>query len=202
MKRHVTQGLSRYRNRRDFKQSPEPHRTPRQNLKRKNRFVIQKHAARNLHYDFRLQVGNVLKSWAVPKGPSINPADKRLAIPTDDHPLAYATFEGVIPKDNYGAGVVMVWDIGTYKNITKHDGKAISMARGYREGHLEFELYGKKLRGKFALVQTESKYKGKQYWLLVKMRDTHEDRRRKPIVSQQRSVLTDRTMDQIKRDES
>jgi bifunctional non-homologous end joining protein LigD len=158
-------GLQRYQRKRDFGKTPEPKgsaATPR--LKRL-RFVVQKHAARQLHYDFRLELGGTLKSWAVPKGPSLDPADKRLAVHVEDHPLEYGNFEGVIPERQYGAGSVVVWDRGTW-TPEGNPGKA------YREGHLKFALFGKKLRGGWALVRIKGRGQaGKEPWLLIKARD-------------------------------
>src|SRR5579872_5667891 len=145
--------LKEYRERRDLKRSGEP--TGRTVKKSKNpRFVIQKHDASHLHYDFRLEIGGVLVSWAIPKGPSMNPKIKRLAVRTDDHPLDYATFEGVIPEGEYGAGTVMVWDIGTYKNIKESNGKSVPMSTCLKDGHIEVELDGKKVHGAFAFIRT------------------------------------------------
>jgi DNA ligase D-like protein (predicted 3'-phosphoesterase) len=115
-------------------------------------FVIQKHDASTLHYDFRLEVGRVLRSWAVPKGPSTNPRDKRLAMAVEDHSLGYARFEGVI-ESGYGAGTVIVWDIGTYENLTERDGRTVPMSRALKDGHAVFELHGEKLRGGYALTR-------------------------------------------------
>ncbi len=123
-------------------------------------FVVQKHAARTLHYDFRLEVEGVLKSWAVPKGPSLNPQDKRLAVPTEDHPLEYADFEGTIPAGEYGAGTVMVWDFGTYRNITEKKGESIPMAEAVAHGHVKVWLEGKKLEA--ALPSPASKRRRKR----------------------------------------
>jgi bifunctional non-homologous end joining protein LigD len=156
------------------------------------RFVVQMHDASHLHYDFRLQVGDVLVSWAVPKGPSMNPAEKRLAMMTEDHPLDYAGFEGVIPEGNYGAGTVMVWDAGTWEP----EG-AKSARQQLDDGELKFKLHGTKLRGSFALVRTRwgSKKEGRS-WLLIKHRDGDAD----PafdIGSLAWSVLSRRTMREI-----
>jgi bifunctional non-homologous end joining protein LigD len=133
-------------------------------------FVIHKHDAKHLHYDFRLEDCGVLKSWALPKGPPIKDSDKRLAIPTEDHPLSYAHFQGVIPHGNYGAGTVMVWDTGTFKNITKDKtGKILPICQCLKNGRLKFILDGKRLRGKYALIKTKSA--NKSFWLFLKMRD-------------------------------
>ena len=134
-------------------------------------FVIQKHAARTLHYDLRLEVDGVLKSWAVPKGPSLDPRERRLAVPVEDHPLAYATFEGTIPEGEYGAGAVLVWDIGTYEPLPRDDGSEYTMAQALDEGLVAFRLLGKKLRGGYALIRTGKGEKAR--WLLVKKRDEH-----------------------------
>ena len=127
-------------------------------------FVIQKHAARKLHYDFRLELDGTLKSWAVPKGPSLDPAEKRLAVHVEDHPVEYGSFEGDIPEHEYGAGHVIVWDRGTWTPV----GDA---AAGYRKGHLKFRLEGDKLSGGWALLRMGRPAEGKDNWLLVKERD-------------------------------
>ncbi len=132
-------------------------------------FVVQKHFSRSLHYDLRLEVEGVLKSFAVPKGPSMNPGDKRLAIETEDHPLEYALFQGTIPEGQYGAGRVVVWDRGSYRNLSEKDGKEISTAQALKDGHAKFWLEGEKLVGGFALTRT------KRGWILVKMRDEWAD---------------------------
>jgi DNA ligase D-like protein (predicted 3'-phosphoesterase) len=141
-----------YRKKRDFCRTPEP-KGGATAPSGKPHFVVQKHRATTLHYDFRLQVGSVLKSWSVPKGPSLDPKVKRLAIATEDHPLGYQTFEGVIPERQYGAGMVIVWDAGTFRNITEHDGRPVSLERELRDGHIAIWLNGKKLKGGFALTR-------------------------------------------------
>lgn len=143
-------------------------------------FVIQKHDAKTLHYDFRIEVDGVLKSWVVPRGLSFNPKDKRLAIETEDHKLSYAKFEGVIPEGEYGAGTVMVWDRGTYRIIKEKDGE------------IEIWLDGEKMNGGFVLVRMKDKN-----WLFIKMKDEFADARRNPVLTQPKSVLTGRTMKQI-----
>jgi DNA ligase D-like protein (predicted 3'-phosphoesterase) len=131
-------------------------------------FVVQKHDASHLHYDFRLQIGKTLKSWAVPKGPSLRAGVKRLAVEVPDHPLSYATFEGTIAQGNYGAGEVTIWDHGTFENSKKDDdGKAVSLLQSHKNGTIEIELHGKKMKGTYALVRT--KLRGKTQWLLMKM---------------------------------
>jgi DNA ligase D-like protein (predicted 3'-phosphoesterase) len=158
-------------------------------------FVIQKHAARQLHYDFRLEVDGVLKSWAVPKGPSTDPHDKRLAVPTEDHPLEYAGFEGVIPEGEYGGGAVLVWDTGSYRNLTEKKGEVIPMGQGVAHGHVKVWLEGGKLKGGYALTRFKT---GKdEAWLLVKADDAGADPRRNPVADEPQSVLTGRTLEEI-----
>jgi bifunctional non-homologous end joining protein LigD len=183
--------LEDYRSKRKFTETPEPAGRSRRNNPR-SIFVMQKHDASRLHYDFRLAIDGVLVSWAVPKGPSLNPADKRLAIRTEDHPLEYAEFEGVIPQGQYGAGTVMVWDTGRYEPL---DGKPPSEQLAM--GKIDVMLHGTKLRGGFTLLRTGT-VSQKERWLLVKHRDEYAD----PswdIESTRldRSVLTGRTLKQI-----
>jgi bifunctional non-homologous end joining protein LigD len=160
-------GLAEYRKKRRFGDTPEPR--GKKARKDEKIFVIQKHAARRLHYDLRLEVGGVLKSWAVPKGPSLNPGDKRLAIQVEDHPFDYRTFEGTIPEGNYGAGEVIIWDQGTYEP----EGP-LSAAEQLERGELKFRLHGHKLNGSFVLVKLKHS-RGKNEWLLIKHRDEHAD---------------------------
>ncbi len=186
--------LKKYQEKRDFSSTPEPSgqgaRTAGEPI-----FVIQKHAASHLHYDFRLEVDGVLKSWAVPKGPSTDPSDKRLAVPTEDHPLEYAGFEGIIPEGQYGAGTVLVWDTGHYRNLTEKKGAAIPMGQAVEHGHVKIWLEGKKLRGGYALTRFR---KGKdESWLLVKADDVEADARRNPVASEPQSVLSGRTLEEI-----
>lgn len=188
--------LVSYRKKRDFNKTTEPIGGKLQTHK-EARFVIHKHAASHLHYDFRLEIDGVLASWAVPKGPSLNPSIKRLAIMTEDHPLDYIDFEGVIPQGSYGGGTVMVWDTGTYRNIKEKDGKAVSLHDCLKQGRIEIFLEGKKLQGAFALVRMERR---PNEWLLIKMRDEYADARANPVNTQKKSALTDRTMLQIKHD--
>jgi DNA ligase D-like protein (predicted 3'-phosphoesterase) len=181
--------LGDYQSKRDFRRTPEPS-GGRRRSGRRPRFVIQQHQARSLHYDFRLEAGGVLKSWAVPKGPSTNPKDKRLAMPTEDHPLEYADFEGVIPEGEYGAGTVIVWDRGTYRNLEDEP-----VEQQVEKGHVAVWLEGKKLRGGYALTRIG---RGKrERWLLVKMDDEGADRRRKPVRSSPESVKSGRTLDEV-----
>ncbi len=189
--------LENYRAKRDFNKTGEPSggdapASP------EPRFVVQKHAARHLHYDFRLEVDGVLKSWAVPKGPSLNPRDKRLAVPTEDHPLEYADFEGVIPEGEYGAGAVMVWDTGTYRNLTEKKGVPFTMAAALEHGHVVVRLAGRKLSGDFAL--TRFKRAPDENWLLVKKDDDHAAPGRNLLQEEPDSALTGRSLEAIAAD--
>jgi DNA ligase D-like protein (predicted 3'-phosphoesterase) len=190
--------LKEYRNKRDFRATGEP-RGKKGRAEGKSRFVIQKHDATSLHYDFRLEVRGVLKSWAVPKGPSTNPKEKRLAIRTEDHPLDYADFEGVIPKGQYGAGSVIVWDKGTYRNLGVKDGRSRPVQEQLDHGHLSIWLDGEKLRGGYALTRVA---KGKkERWLLVKMNDDEADARCNLVKSAPASVRSGRTVEEVAREE-
>jgi len=153
-------------------------------------FVIQKHAATGLHYDFRLEVDGVLVSWAVPKGASTDPRDKRLAMQVEDHPLGYGDFEGVLGP-GYGAGAVIVWDTGSYDNLREPE----TVAEGVERGHLSVWLHGRKVRGGYSLRRTSAG--GKPKWLLVKRRDAEADARRDPVTTQPESVLSGRTIEQL-----
>jgi len=188
--------LAAYRRRRNIKKSGEP-----AGLKVRSStmpiFVIQKHAARSLHYDVRLSIDGVLVSWAVPKGPSVSTRVRRLAVRTDDHPIAYAKFEGVISKGQYGAGTVMVWDKGTYRNIKKKNGKLVSMDKCLKNGQIEVWLKGKKLQGGYAFVRMTDR---KNQWLMIKMKDEHAHAKKNPVTTQKKSALTGRTMRQITTD--
>src|SRR5690348_12541116 len=148
--------LEEYAAKRRFEKTPEPPPGAGKSTKGANYYCVQRHDATRLHYDFRLEIDGVLKSWAVPKGPSTDPQDKRLAMETEDHPMEYATFEGVIPEGNYGAGPVIVWDTGTFDNIKEKDGKPISLPQSYKNGQIEVDLHGKKLQGGYALIRTDS----------------------------------------------
>ncbi len=191
--------LKAYRTKRNFTKTPEPTGdTIRKEIKKSKKpiFVIQKHQASRLHYDFRLQIGDVLVSWAIPKGPSTDPRVKRLAIQTEDHPLDYAYFEGIIPE-GYGAGEVMVWDIGTFDNL-----KDKSMQACLKEGRIEIDLDGQKLQGGYALIKPKFQRdeKRENQWLFFKMKDEFADARRNPVSTQDYSVLTGRTIKQIEED--
>ena len=194
--------LKPYRRKRDFRKTAEPKGRPPRRTARRPIFVVQKHRARTLHYDFRLEVDGVLKSWAVPKGPSVNPGDKRLAVLVEDHPLDYADFEGVIPEGEYGAGAVIVWDRGTYGNLKEEagEGDAVSMADAIEAGEIAVRLEGEKLRGGFAIVRTRMGGNPKN-WLLIKMKDADADPRRNPVEDEPASVLTGRTIEKILEEE-
>ena len=188
--------LQRYREKRDFKITPEPRGRIAPRPHRDLSFVIQKHAASHLHYDFRLELNGVLLSWAVPKGPSLDPADKRLAMHVEDHPIEYGSFEGIIPAKQYGGGTVLLWDRGTW--IPKGDPVA-----GYAKGHLKFELDGEKLKGGWTLVKTHgSKYGGKsgdKAWLLIKENDSFAQRGAdaRIVDDAPESVLSGRSLEDI-----
>ena len=164
----------------------------------RRRFVIQRHDASRLHFDFRLEVDGVLKSWAVPRGPSTAPQDKRLAVAVDDHALHHLDFEGTIPADQYGAGTVIVWDTGTYQNITEDHGEIVDMATALAGGHVKVWLIGHKLSGGYALTRTRLGGDADQ-WLLVKVDDSQADRRRNPSETELASVLTGRTNADLER---
>jgi DNA ligase D-like protein (predicted 3'-phosphoesterase) len=186
--------LKDYQAKRDFSRTPEPSGTD-GTSSRPPIFVIQKHAASHLHYDFRLEVDGVLKSWAIPKGPSTDPKDKRLAVPTEDHPLEYADFEGVIPAGEYGGGTVLVWDTGPYRNLTEKKGEGLTMGAALAHGHVKIWLEGKKLHGGYALTRFRT---GKdESWLLVKADDEAADARRNPVATEPQSVLSGRTIEEI-----
>lgn len=186
--------LEEYRKKRDFRRTVEPRggdREPGENPV----FVIQKHDARALHYDLRLEADGVLKSWAVPKGPSTDPREKRLAVATEDHPLEYADFEGVIPEGEYGAGTVLVWDTGTFRNLKEDaDGNPVPLRKCWFDGHVTVWLEGKKLSGGYALIRTGSR---DRHWLLVKMNDEGADARRNPVSTEPDSALTGRSLEEV-----
>jgi len=184
-------GLREYRRKRDFTKTREP-RGKRSVRHNELRFVIQKHAASHLHYDFRLELDGVLKSWAIPKGPDLDPSQKRLAMQVEDHPLEYGDFEGIIPKGEYGGGTVMLWDKGTWEPL--EDPK-----KGYREGHLKFRLHGKKLKGNWMLVRKGGKRAavGERHWFLFKERDQYCGTKRAVIESKPLSVVSGRDLKEI-----
>jgi DNA ligase D-like protein (predicted 3'-phosphoesterase) len=183
--------LREYHRKRDFKKTGEPRGRARHGTNRPS-FVVQEHAARSHHYDFRLEVDGVLKSWAVPKGPSTRPKEKRLATETEDHPLDYIDFEGTIPKGEYGAGAVIVWDTGRYRNATE-DGE-VPIEEALEKGHVRVVLEGEKLHGTWALTR----FRGKGQWLLVKTKDDSADARRNLVKSRPESVKSGRTIEELK----
>jgi bifunctional non-homologous end joining protein LigD len=162
--------LDQYRAKRDFRRTPEPS-AKNGRAHRRPIFVVQEHHARRLHYDFRLEADHVLKSWAVPKPPSMDPVDKRLAVHVEDHPIAYADFHGTIPPGQYGAGKVKIWDKGTFDNLLGHKPVPQTVSDGITSGRVEIDLHGKKLKGRFVLVRMNGRDRGKDNWLLIKMRD-------------------------------
>ena len=190
--------LEAYRGKRDLRRSGEPsgRSSGRRRRSGQPRFVVQQHDARTMHYDFRLEADGVLKSWSVPKGPSQDPADKRLAVQTEDHPLDYEDFEGVIPPGDYGAGPVIVWDAGTYDNeTTDKSGSDISVADAVGRGHVSFVLHGRKLRGGYSLTRFRS---GRQPgWLLVKKADPYADKAANPERDRPESVKSGKDIGQL-----
>jgi len=196
----MAEKLETYYAKRDFSKTPEPRGKVHANAGGRLSYIIQKHAATRLHYDFRLELDGVMLSWAVPKGPSLDPADKRLAMHTEDHPMEYSEFEGVIPKGQYGGGTVLLWDRGVWEPIG--DARA-----GYAKGHLRFRLDGEKLKGEWNLVRIHgsSKYgkddEGKA-WLLMKVEDANAVRGANASIVDQAptSVKSGRTIDEIAAD--
>jgi len=190
--------LSLYKKKRSFSDTPEPE-GGRSTLKDKLVFVVQKHDASRLHYDFRLEMEGVLKSWAIPKGPSLDPSVKRLAMMVEDHPFDYRNFEGIIPEGNYGAGTVIVWDEGTYEPLEDASGNKKEnekhLLKQLHAGSLKFVMHGKKLKGEFALVKTS--YQGENSWLLIK----HNDKYATPadVTEKDKSVISKKTITQVEK---
>ncbi len=198
--------LEEYKRKRRFEETPEP--PPKVAAKAGNRFVVQKHDATRLHYDFRLEMEGVLKSWAVPKGPSLDPADKRLAMQVEDHPVSYFDFEGTIPENNYGAGTVIVWDVGTWQPLSPVpvNGKYVpgteaEAAAMLAKGDLKFRLNGKRLKGDFALIKMKGRRPGSKgtEWLLIKKHDDHAEEGYN-IDAFEDSVLSGRNLEQVASD--
>ncbi len=187
--------LNAYRDKRDFDKTREP--AGDEGASRGGRrFVIQKHDASLLHYDFRLEIDGVLVSWAVPRGLSTDPSVRRLAIRTEDHPLDYIDFEGVIPEGEYGAGAVLVWDTGSYRNLRADKGPhSVGMEDALEDGLIKVWLEGEKLRGGYALKRTDDGEQSR--WLAIKMKDDAADARRNPVSTEPESVLTGRSLDDI-----
>ena len=186
--------LAQYKAKRDFALTAEP--AGKVARGKGNRFIVQKHDATRLHYDFRIEVDGVLKSWAVTKGPSANPDDKRLAVRTEDHPMSYAEFEGIIPKGQYGGGTVMLWDRGTWAPITGKSAKDID------KGHLHFTLDGERMKGEWILIRLKPRAGEKrENWLLRKIEDAYAGGTDDLVARELTSVLTGRTMAEIAADE-
>lgn len=191
-------GLVEYKRKRSFSKTPEP--TGGKSRDTKLHFVVQKHAASHLHYDFRLEMDGVMKSWAIPKGPSLKPSDKRLAMLVEDHPLDYKDFEGIIPEGNYGAGTVIIWDQGTYESLENVKGKKEHekiLRKGFHSGSLKFRLHGEKLNGEFVLVKTPAR--ADNAWLLIKHRDEYAATI--DIAENDKSVVSGKSLDEMSGDE-
>jgi bifunctional non-homologous end joining protein LigD len=195
-KRPTEPPLTEYKRKRDFRKTAEPAGVvpPRKRAATKLHFVIQKHAASHLHFDFRLELGGVMKSWAVPKGPSYDPQVRRLAMEVEDHPMEYNSFEGTIPKGEYGGGTVMLWDRGSYEP-GDGDGEE-SLRAGYKRGDLKIVMHGKRMRGGWVLVRMRVE-KGRAQWLLIKHRDEFADPKYDVVGEELTSVATRRSMEQI-----
>ena len=195
-KKKSSSQLAEYRRKRDFSRTDEPAGGKARSGK-KLAFVIQKHAASHLHYDLRLELDGVMKSWAVPKGPSLDPSVKRLAMQVEDHPIEYNTFEGTIPKGEYGGGTVMLWDRGTYTYGGSDPDPVDGLRRGYQKGDFKFVLNGKRLKGSWVLVRTRRDDRGKAQWLLIKHRDEYAAPGSDVTAEHQTSVATRRSMEEI-----
>jgi bifunctional non-homologous end joining protein LigD len=187
--------LAEYKRKRDFTKTAEPEGASRRRSARALKFVVQKHAASHLHFDFRLELDGVMKSWAVPKGPSYDPSVRRLAMEVEDHPIEYNTFEGTIPKGEYGGGTVMLWDRGTYE--PEGGGGAAALREGYARGDLKIVLHGKRLQGGWVLVRMRRDDSGRAQWLLIKHRDELADADYDVVADVTTSVASGRTMDEI-----
>jgi bifunctional non-homologous end joining protein LigD len=195
------EALGEYHRRRDFSRTREPRGDGEAGSGKGGRpsFVVQIHDASSMHFDFRLEADGVLKSWAIPKGPSDDPHDKRLAMPTEDHPLDYRDFEGTIAAGEYGAGAVIVWDEGTYQNVTEdRRGRPVTVADAVEKGHVSFRLAGHKLHGGYSLTRIRGREGEREAWLLVKRADGQADRRATPDPRRARSALSGRTLAQIR----
>jgi bifunctional non-homologous end joining protein LigD len=188
--------LKEYRDKRDFSRTAEPM-GGKSRAAKKLAFVIQKHAASHLHYDLRLELDGVMKSWAVPKGPSLDPAVKRLAMQVEDHPIEYNTFEGTIPQGEYGGGTVMLWERGTYTYVGSNPDPVAGLRAGYAKGDLKFVLNGKRLKGSWVLVRMRRDHPGKAQWLLIKHRDEYAIPGSDVAADNLTSVATGRTMEEI-----
>ena len=187
--------LEEYARKRDFTRTAEPKAIRRKPAK-KLAYVIQKHDASRLHYDLRLELDGVMKSWAVPRGPSLDPGQKRIAVEVEDHPVDYNSFEGTIPEGEYGGGTVMIWDRGTYAYGGDSTSGVEGIRRGLTKGTLEVTLAGKRLKGSWVLVRTRRAGKAQQ-WLLIKQHDRYASSTTDPTAKYLKSVVTGRTMQQI-----
>jgi bifunctional non-homologous end joining protein LigD len=188
--------LEEYRRKRDFSRTAEPRGKARR-AGPKLAYVIQKHAATRLHFDLRLELDGVMKSWAVPKGPSLDPAVKRLAMQVEDHPIEYNQFEGTIPQGEYGGGTVMLWDRGTYRYGGEEPDPVEGLREGYRKGDFKFVLQGKRLRGSWVLVRMRRGNGARRQWLLIKHRDEFADPGSDVVADVETSVASGRTMEAI-----
>jgi DNA ligase D-like protein (predicted 3'-phosphoesterase) len=208
----MPRSLKEYERKRDFSKTREPSGKSKAKGKgkakrRHPRFSFQKHSATSEHYDLRLEVDGVLASWAVPKGPSLDPRDKRLAMRTEDHPLEYLEWEGVIAEGEYGAGPMIVWDRGVFQNISEtRKGEPMELAEAIEKGDVKVLMLGEKIKGAYALVRTGPDPKRvapggapsrQEKWLLIKKRDEGADARRRPTSSQPESVLSGRTIEEV-----
>lgn len=193
--------LKEYRRKRDFRRTAEP-RGGAARSRAGLAYVIQKHDASHLHYDLRLELDGVMKSWAVPKGPSLDPTVKRLAVQVEDHPIEYNSFEGTIPEGEYGGGTVMLWDRGSYGAPEKGPDQVEQLRAGYAKGELTVRLAGKRLKGDWTLIRLRRGSASKPQWLLIKRTDRYARRDRDVTAVFQKSVVTDRTMEEIESDEA
>ncbi|MBI2545895.1 DNA ligase [Candidatus Woesearchaeota archaeon] len=196
--------LKEYRKKRDFKRTPEPKgdtskiKTEKKTKQKAKKFsyVIQQHHARRIHYDFRIEVDGVLTSWVIPKGPSTDPEIKRLAVMTEDHPMEYANFEGIIPEGGYGAGSVIVWDNGTYENISRFE----NMKDAVKAGHIVIKITGKKLKGEFALMRMRARNPfEKEQWLFLKMKDGYAQPGYDVTSEKPKSIVSGLTLEQLEK---
>ncbi|HZE75419.1 MAG TPA: DNA polymerase ligase N-terminal domain-containing protein [Gemmatimonadales bacterium] len=195
-RRAVQEPLAEYRRKRDFTRTGEP-KGGRRSAAPKLAYVIQKHAASHLHFDLRLELDGVMKSWAVPKGPSLDPSVKRLAMEVEDHPMEYNAFEGTIPQGEYGGGTVMIWDRGTYRYGGTDADPIGGLRRGYAKGDFKFVLQGKRLKGSWVLVRTRRGDPRRSQWLLFKHRDEFAEPGSDVVGKYEASAATGRTMEEI-----
>jgi DNA ligase D-like protein (predicted 3'-phosphoesterase) len=202
----MPRSLDEYERKRDFSKTREPSGkgTRRKGRARRKhpRFSFQKHSATSEHYDLRLEVDGVLASWAIPKGPSLDPRDKRLAMRTEDHPMQYLEWEGVIAEGSYGAGPMIVWDRGVFQNISEtRSGQPMELPEAIEKGDVKIFMLGEKIKGAYALVRT-GPAGDREKWLFIKKRDEGADARRRPTSSQPESVLSGRTIEEVLEEEA